>query len=123
MKSLFEQNGGTYSIVGDYQIPNLTLPEQKGFTFGRYGKLRLNYLKNHRKALFTSLLTSCGLSQHLAETDKQAKQMLDTLMKQMAKQQGVTEQLKANDQMAWVGAMNNIKACAEEIVLNEIIYT
>lgn len=113
----------TYSKHGDYYLPNLVLPEQKDFFFGRYGRLRLNYLKNHRRILYINLLTSCGLSKHLAEIDEQANQMLETLMKQMAEQQVITEHLKANDQMEWVGRMNNIKACAEEIVLNEIIYS
>lgn len=111
----------TYSKHGDYYLPDVALPEQKEFFFGRYGRLRLNYLKSHRRVLYINLLTSCELSKHLAEIDEQANQMLGMLIKQMAVQQGITEQLKANDQMAWVGAMNNIKACAEEIVLNEII--
>ena len=113
----------TYSKHGDYYLPDLVLPKQKDFFFGRYGRLRLTYLKNHKKVLYINLLTSCKLSPYLAEVDEQAKQMLETLMKQMAEQQGVTEQLKASNQMAWVRAMNNIKACAEEIILSEIIYS
>lgn len=112
----------TYSKHGDYYLPNLALPEQKEFFFSRFGRLRLNYLKNHRRILYINLLTSCGLFQHLDEMDEQANQMLEFLMKQVAVQQGITEQLKVNEQMAWVGAMNNIRCCADEIVLSEIIY-
>ncbi len=122
MKSLFEQNGGTYSVVGDYLIPDLVLPQQNDYFLGRYGRLHKKYLKEHKIGFYTSLMLSCKLSDYLAEIDKQAKDMIETIMKDLAKKQNVTEQLKSTDQMAWVGAMNNIKACAEEIVLSEIIY-
>lgn len=112
----------TYTQVGDYLLPDLTLPEQEQFFFGRYGRMRLAYLKNHKSGLYSNLQLSCQLNEHLAKNDKQANEKLKSLMKQMAESQGVTEQLKADDQMAWVGAMNNIKSCAEEIVLSEIIY-
>ena len=85
--------------------------------------MRLAHLKTHRKGLYINLLTSCELTRHLAETDESAHKMLEFLMKQMATQRRITEQLKSTDQMAWVGVMNNIKACAEEIVFSEIIYT
>lgn len=112
----------TYTKVGDYYLPDLIMPEQPNVTIGKYGLLRKTYLKTHRKCLYTELLTSCKLHEHLAEVDRLAKDRLETLMKQMAEQQGVTESLKASDQMAWVGAMNNIKACAEEIIFSEIVY-
>lgn len=115
-------NDITYSKHSDYLIPDLILPEQKPVSFGKYGLLRRTYLKNHRQVLYTNLLTTCKLTEHLAEIDKQAHEMLELLMKQLAEKQGITEQLKAKDQMTWVGAMNNIKACAEEFVLKEIVY-
>jgi len=112
----------TYSKMGDYHLPNLVLPKQKDVFFGRYGMLRLNYLKNHKRVFYTNLLTSCKLNEHLADIDKQADDMFDLLMKQIVETQGITEKLKVENQMAWVEAMNNIKTCAEEIVLKEIIY-
>jgi len=111
-----------YTKIGDYLLPNLALPEQGNCFFGKYGRLRLAYLKNHKRVQYVNLLTSCKLNEHLAEIDEQVNKMIDLLMKQTAKNQGITEQLKAKNQMAWVGAMNNIKTCAEEIILKEIIY-
>jgi len=122
MKSLFEQNGGTYSVVGDYILPDLTLPPQKHSSFGKYGMLRKTYLKAQRKALYSQMIITGKLFDHLHEIDTQSHDMLKLLMKQMADLQGITEALKATDQMAWVGALNNIKACAEEIVLSEVVY-
>jgi hypothetical protein len=122
MKSLFEQNGGTYSDVGDYILPNLTLLPQKQSSFGKYGMLRKTYLKTNRKALYSQMIITGKLFDHLHEIDEQAQDMLELLMKQMAEKQGITEVLKANDQMSWVGAMNNIKACAEEVILNQVVY-
>jgi len=112
----------TYSRVGDYFLPDLCLPEQAALPFGKYGLLRKTYLKTHRKIIYTNLLTAGTLHNHLAEIDAQANDMLELLMKQMAAAQGVNERLKAEKQMLWVGAMNNIKACAEEIILKEIVY-
>ena len=122
-KSLFEQMGGTYTEVNGYLIPNLILsPEEERFFIGRYGKLHGKYLKEHKRFVYTNLLTIGKLNAYLHDIDEQAQNMLETLMKQMAKAQGITERLKANDQMEWVGRMNNIKAYAEEIVLSELIY-
>jgi len=112
----------TYSKIGDYLIPNLVLSEPEEYQIGVWGQRRLNYLKKHKRIFYTNLLTSCKLDEHLAEVDKQANDRLDLIIKQMAEKQGITEQLKAQNQMAWVGAMNNIKVCAEEVVLNEMIY-
>ena len=112
----------TYSRHGDYCLPDLYLPEQETLPIGKYGLLRKTYLKNHRKIIYTNLLTAGTLHNHLAEIDAQANDMLELLMKQMIEAQGITEKLKATNQMAWVGAVNNIKACAEEIVLKEIVY-
>ena len=112
----------TYTMQGDYLLPDLALPEQENFFFGRYGRLHGNYLKKRKNGIYAGLLLSCRLSTYLAEVEKQAKDMLQLLMKQIAENEDITEQLKAIDQMAWVGAMNNIKARAEEVVLNEIVY-
>ena len=112
----------SYTKNGEYLLPNLALPKQERCFFGKYGILRLAYLKNHKRVQYINLLTSSKLNEHLAEVDEQATEMIDLLMKQIAETQGITEQLKSQNQMAWVGTMNNIKACAEEIILKEIIY-
>jgi len=112
----------TYSRVGDYYLPDLCLPEQESLHIGKYGLLHKKYLKTHRKVVYTNLLTTGTLHKHLADIDEQARDNVEQLMKQMAVAQGVTEQLKAESQLEWVGAMNNIKARAEEIVLKELIY-
>jgi len=112
----------TYRTEGDYQIPNLALPAEKTMPIGKYGQLRHRYLKQHRPILYTNFKTSCTLNQHLAEIDQAANARMEHLVKQMAAQQGVTESLKATDQMKWVGLMNNIRQAAEEIVLAELVY-
>ena len=123
MKSLFEQNGGTYMQVDDYLLPNLELSLQdKIIKLGKYGRLRKEYLKNRRNGIYAGLLISGKLFAHLAEIDSQAKEMLGLLVKQLAEKENITEELKSNDQMTWAGAMNNIKSRAEEILLSEIIY-
>ena len=111
----------TYTKHGDYYLPDLTLPEKEPAIYGRFGRMRLKYLKEHRRGTYTSLLTSGQLIQHLNEIDREANEMLDLLIKQMVQAQGITEQLKADNQMAWVGAMNNIRIAAEEIVYQELI--
>jgi len=122
MKSLFEQNGGTFSTVSDYQIPNLTVPEEPETPLGIWGKRRLDYLKNHRRVLYVNLLTSGKLAEHLREIDAAAYEQHETIVRQMAAAQGLTEQHKSENQMLWVGKMNNIRACASEIVREELIY-
>ena len=112
----------TYSKHGDYLLPDLALPEQTNFPIGKYGLLCKNYLKAHRKILYTNLLIDGKLNAYLFEIDKQANDRLDTLMTQMAHSQGVDEKLKSQNQLIWVGAVNNIKSCAEEIILKEIVY-
>ena len=121
MTTLFEQQGGTYSSVGDYIIPNLCVPSEE-YPLGKYGRMRLDFLKRHRRVLYVNLLTSGKLSEHLHEIDTSAYEQHETIVRQMAAAQGIDEQLKAEDQMLWVGKMNNIKACAEEIVLRELIH-
>lgn len=122
MKSLFEQNGGTYRAVGDYRIPNLTVPDEPEYHIGIWGQRRLNYLKGHKRILYVNLLTSGKLTEYLRESDMAASERHETIIRQMVAAQGVTEQLKAENQMLWVGKMNNIRVCADEIVLGELIY-
>ena len=115
-----EQNGLHYELVGDYYLPLLTLPEAP--PLGIWGRRRHRYLKEHRPVIYNIMLLSGKLFTHLAEVDQQAKDLHDRLMKQMAAQAGITEQLKAQDQMAWVQQMNAIDAQVREIVCTEIIY-
>ncbi len=122
MKSLFEQMGVTYSQQGDYLIPNITLPNGENQPIGIWGQRYLRYLKQHRKVLYTNLLTSGKLNSHLAEIDKQAEDMFFRVVKQLAEKEGVTEKLKAENQMEWVGRMNNIRNRATEIVNTYLIY-
>ena len=111
-----------YTKVGDYQLPNIKLQEQEG-ELRRYGRLRKKFLREHKHPTFTVMLLNETLWPHLMEIQQQAEERLDLLMEQMAKEQGVTEELKASDQMLWVQKMNNIKAAAEEVVLAEIVYS
>lgn len=111
----------TYTNHEGFYLPNLTLPRKEEASFGRYGRLRLKYLKEHRKVLYINLLTSGELTRHLNETDRQAREMLELLVKQMAQAQGITEQMKAEDQMTWIGAMNNIRSAAEERIIRDLI--
>ncbi len=122
-KTLFEKNGGTYRQVGDYILPNITLPDEEKDEIGIWGQQHLRYLKQYRKVLYYNLLTSGKLNSHLAEIDKQAQNMFDDLISKMAKSEGITEQLKAQDQMEWVRRMNNIRNRATEIVNINLIYT
>ena len=121
-KTIFEQLGGTHSQLGDYLLPNLKMPEQPEYNIGVWGQRRRRYLKQHRPILYTNLLTSCKLSEHLADIEEECNERMENLVKAMAKQEGVTEVLKAADQMAWVRRMNNIRNRVEEIVFNEIVY-
>ena len=121
---LFEQNSVIYRYVGDFKIPNLTLPpEEANITLGKWGMLHKDFLLKHKKVLFTTLLTQGKLYQHCAEIENQASNMFDTLVEQMKEAEGVTEQLKADNQMEWIQKMNNIQQRADEIVCNELIYT
>lgn len=117
-----ESNGLWYERQGDYYIPCLTLPAEDEQPIGLWGRRHLRYIREHRKAFYTSLQLSGKLNSYLADIDQQTEAMLSRLVEQMARRQGVTEQLKANDQMAWVGKMNNIRASAIVIVDREIIY-
>ena len=122
MKSLFEEMGGTYRQVGDYFIPNLVLPDTGNYQSGKYGRLRHSYLKEHRKILYSNYVMKGTLFEHLAEIDQACNERMAIIVHAMAKQEGVTEALKAADQMEWVRRMNCIRNCAEEIVLHELVY-
>jgi len=113
----------SYTQQGDYLLPDLKLPEQPKVEIGIWGKRHLRYLKNHHPIIYTNLLTSCRLTAYLADIDKEANEMFDRLVRQIAKQEGVTEKLKAENQMLWVRKMNSIRNQATEIVNNELIYT
>ena len=110
----------TYTRVGDYYLPNLVAPESP--KVGRWGMLRFNYLRKHREALYTIMLMENMLNPHLEEIDRQAQEMEQQLISQLAQQEGITEQLKAENQMEWVARMNNIRNRADEIVMNELIF-
>ena len=118
-----EKNGLWYELQGDYYIPCLKLPEEEQQPIGVWGQRHLRYIKQNRKALYLNLLTSGKLNGYLADLDKQAEEMFSQLVKQMAEREGVTEQLKADDQMEWVARMNNIRSRATEIVNTDLIYT
>ena len=123
MASLFEEMGGTYTLGADgLYYPNLELPEEEMPQYGKYSRMRHTYLREHKKAFYTTLLFGGKLVAHLNEIDDAANTRMELVTKQMAKSQGITEQLKAQDQTAWVGAMNNIRSAAEEIVFSELIY-
>ncbi|MET0017575.1 TnpV protein [Oscillibacter sp.] len=112
----------TYHEQDGVRIPDLLMPQQPDVHLGKYAELRRQYLMKHRRVLYANLLTSCELTEHLAWVEKQALEMVDQLTQQMAKAEGVTEELKAKDQMRWVGLMNNFKHSAEEQVLSDLIY-
>ena len=117
-----EQTGIGYTLQGDYYIPDLTLPDEEEQPIGLWGQQHLRYIKQYRKVLYLNLLTSSKLNGYLADIDKQAEDMLSRLVKQMAEREGVTEKLKADNQMEWVGRMNNIRSRATEIVNADLIY-
>ena len=116
-----EKNGMSYTLHGDYYLPDLVLREEEPI-YGKYGMLRKQFLKEHRSAGYQYLLLTGKLNEHLNQIDQEVREQVETLMEQMTEKQGVTEELKAQDQMEWVRLMNNIKASAEEIVLKNMIY-
>lgn len=121
-RTIFEEMGGTYTQVGDYLLPNLKLPETEQKPVGVWGQRHLRYIREYRNALYTSLRLSGKLNSYLAEIDEQAQDMFLRLVEQMAERQGIAEELKATDQMAWVGKMGNIQAAAREVVNAELIF-
>ena len=122
MKSMFEEMGGTYTQVGDFLLPNLYIESREEYHIGKYGRMRKRYLKEHRPILFSNLVLSGKLYHHLSETDRACADQVNLLTRQMADREDVTEALKAADQFEWVRRMNSIRNCAEEIVLNELVY-
>ena len=117
-----EKNGLWYELQGDYYLPCLKLPEEPEVHIGIWGQRHCRYLKGHHKALYTSLLTSGKLNSYLADIDRQAEEMFSRLVKQLSEKEGVTEAIKAENQMLWVQRMNNIRSAAMEIVTNDLIY-
>ena len=122
MKTLFEQRGGTYTIQGDYRLPNLTVEETETRPIGVWGQRRLHYLKHHRKVLYYNLLTSGKLNSHLADTEEQAQELFARLSTDLVQKEGITEQLKSTDQMNWVQKMNNIRERVIESVYSNVVY-
>ena len=121
-KTIFEQMGGTYTLQGDYYLPNLALPAEENKPIGIWGQRHKRYLQEHKRATYTTLLTSGKLNSYLADINEQAEDMFSRLVKQMAEREGVTEKLKEENQMEWVGAMNSIRHRATEIVNTELIF-
>ena len=121
-KTIFEEMGGTYIRHGDYLIPCLTLPEEEQRFIGVWGQRYKQYLKEYRRGVYLNLLTSGRLNDYLADIEEQAQERFERIVEQMKQAQGITEQLKAENQMEWVGRMNNIQARAREIVDKEMIY-
>ena len=122
MESIYEEIGGTYRKEGDFLIPDLALPDTSEYQIGKYGRMCQRYLKEHRNTLYTSMMLSGELYPYLAEVDQTCNERMERLVHQMAKREGVTEAMKAADQLGWVGHMNNIRSRAEEIVFREVIY-
>jgi len=121
-KTIFEELGGRYERQGDYLIPCITLLAEKEQPIGLFGRRHLDYLKQHRRVTYLNLLTSGRLNSYLADIDRQAQERLERLIEGMKQAQGITERLKAENALEWVGRMNNIRACAREIVNEEIVY-
>ena len=122
MKTIFEKMGGTYRQVGDYFIPNITLPDDGEYQIGKYGRMRRSYLKKYRKIFYNNYVLEGTLFKHLAEIDQACNERIENIVSAMAKQEGVTEALKAADQIEWVRRMNSIRNRAEEIILTELVY-
>ena len=122
-KTIFEKMGGTYTQVGDYLLPDLKLPEEEQQPIGVWGRRHRRYLKDHRRATYAALLTGGNLNSYLADIDRQAGEMFSRLVKQLSEKEGVTETLKAENQMLWVQKMNNLRNTATEIVSSTLIYT
>ena len=120
--NLYEKLGGTYREVNGHLIPDVVLPEQTDYQLGKYGRMHLDYIKQHRRGRYTTLLTEGKLNARLHEIDLEANKMLETIIPLLAAERGIGEDLKARDMLRWIAEMNNIKASAEEIVLKEVIY-
>ena len=121
MKTLYENLGGTYHEENGHLIPNVTLPEQTDYQIGKYGRMHLDYIKQHHRGRYTTLLTEGKLNARLHEIDLEANEMLETIIPRLTTERGIDENVKARDMLRWVAEMNNIKANAEEIVLREVV--
>ena len=121
MKTLYENLGGTYHEENGHLIPNVTLPEQTDYQIGKYGRMHLDYIKQHCRGRYTTLLTEGTLNARLHEIDLEANETLETIIPRLAAERGIDENLKSRDMLRWVAEMNNIKASAEEIVLREVV--
>ncbi len=121
MKTLYENLGGTYHEENGHLIPNVTLPEQTDFQIGKHGRMHLDYIKQHHRGRYTTLLTEGKLNARLHEIDLEANEMLETIIPRLTAERGIDENVKARDMLRWVAEMNNIKAIAEEIVLREVV--
>ena len=121
MKTLYETLGGTYREVNGRLVPELELPEQTNYQIGKYGQFYLDFIKNHRRGRYTTLLTEGNLNVQLHEIDIEANETLETIIPRLAAERGIDENLKARDMLRWVAEMNNIRASAEEIVLREVV--
>jgi len=121
MKTLYENLGGTYHEENEHLIPNVTFPEQTDYQIGKYGRMHLNYIKQHRRGRYITLLTEGKLNSRLHEIDLEANEMLEAIIIRLATERGIDEDLKSRDTLRWVAEMNNIKANAEEIVLREVV--
>ena len=121
MKTLYENLGWTYHEENGHLIPNVTLPEQIDYQIGKYGRMHLDYIKQHRRGRYTTLLTEDKLNTRLHEIDLEANEVLETIIPRLATERGIDENLKARDMLRWVAEMNNIKANAEEIILREVV--
>ena len=122
MEKYITQNGIQYELKGEQYIPMLELPEQPNYAIGKYGKIRLDYLKQHRRGTYGNLKAQAKLNRHLHEIDIQASELLESIVSDLVKKNAIDEKLKATNQLRWVQEMNAIKACAEEIVLREVVY-
>ena len=121
MKNLYETLGGTYHEENEHLIPNVALPKQTDYQIGKYGRMHLDYIKQHRRGRYTTLLTEGKLNARLHEIDLEANEMLETIIPRLAIERRIDENLKARDMLRWVAEMNNVKVCAEEIVLREVV--
>ena len=120
--NLYEKLGGTYREENGHFIPDMILPKQTNYQIGKYGRMHLDYIKQHRRGRYTTLLTEGKLNARLYEIDLEANEMLETIIPRLATERGIDEDLKARDRLIWVAEMNNIKASAEEIVLREVVF-
>ena len=122
MKSVFEQNGGTYTNVGDYYLPDLTVPTDKKYNIGKYGRLHERFIKENRPCFYTARMIDGTWLDYLEQVDNAAKAEIERLVKKFANSLNISEELKATDQMQWVGLMSNVKAQAEEFVMKNIVF-